>query len=77
MAKPQALDADDMVPAKPSPASTSRQRGEVPSAELVPMNFKLPPDFVREFKRAALDREMKLNELFIYSFKYFVKNDKG
>jgi hypothetical protein len=63
MAKAQALDGADLVPAKVRSLSAARQRGVVPSAELVPMQFKMPPDFVRAFKQRALDRGMKMNEL--------------
>jgi hypothetical protein len=63
MAKAQALDGGDLVPAKVRSLSAARQRGVVPSTELVPMQFKMPPDFVRAFKQRALDRGMKMNEL--------------
>lgn len=39
-----------------------RQRSVVPSAELIPMQFRLPADFVWEFKQAAANKRMKLNE---------------
>lgn len=60
-------------PAKPSPKSASRQRGTVPSADLVPLQFKMPPEFVKAFKQAALDRDMKLNELLNSCFHEFMK----
>lgn len=63
MAKTQALDSADLVPAKVRTVAAGRQRGVVPSAELIPMQFRMPPEFVREFKQVALDRNMKLNEL--------------
>jgi hypothetical protein len=68
MAKTQALDGNDLAPAKPRTQSATRQRGVVPSAELVPMQFKMPPDFVHEFKLAALKHHMKLNEFLKYCF---------
>ena len=40
------------------------------------MNFKMPPDFVKRFKREALDRDMKLNELFEAAFDEFVGKGK-
>ncbi len=52
--------------------TATRGRGTVPSAELVPMNFKMPPDFVKRFKREALERDMKLNELFEAAFNAYV-----
>jgi len=73
MAKAVALSAADLAPAKPRAQSVMRQRGVVPSAELVPLQFRMPPEFVRAFKQAALDRDMKLNELFIEVFNDFMK----
>ena len=55
MAKAVALSAADLVPGKPRTQSVMRQRGVVPSAELVPLQFRMPPEFVRAFKQAALD----------------------
>jgi hypothetical protein len=63
MAKPQALGTTDLIPAKLHAINSARQRGVVPSAELVPMQFRMPPDWVKEFKQAALDRGLKLNEM--------------
>ena len=40
------------------------------------MNFKMPPDFVKRFKREALNRDMKLNELFEAAFDAFVGKEK-
>ncbi len=40
------------------------------------MNFKMPPDFVKRFKREALERDMKLNELFEAAFDAFVEKGK-
>jgi hypothetical protein len=77
MAKTLPLDSADLVPtAKGRPLSASRQRGVVPSAELVPMQFRMPPDFVKAFKQAALDRDMKLNELLNTCFDAFIKTAK-
>lgn len=50
MAKTQALDGNDFAPAKPRTQSATRQRGVVPSADPIPMQFKMPPDFVKAFK---------------------------
>jgi hypothetical protein len=78
MAKTQALHGNDLLPAKVQPKSTTRQRGVVPSAELVPMQFKMPPDFVRAFKVQAASNGMKLNELLKACFNAFNKiNDKA
>ena len=73
MAKAVALSAADLVPGKPRTQSVMRQRGVVPSAELVPLQFRMPPEFVRAFKQAALDRDMKLNELLNEVFLEFMK----
>ena len=74
MAKAVALTSADLAPAKPRPQSAMRQRGVVPSAELVPLQFRMPPEFVRAFKQAALDRNFKLNELLNECFHEFMKN---
>ena len=75
MAKTQALDGNDLAPAKPRTLSATRQRGVVRSAELVPMQFKMPADFVRAFKVAAASRDMKLNELLKACFHAFVNEE--
>jgi hypothetical protein len=77
MAKTLSLDSKDLAPARNQPLSASRQRGVVASAEYVPMQFKLPPDFVKSFKQAALDNDMKLNELLIACFKEFIKSNNN
>jgi hypothetical protein len=78
MAKTQPLDTADLapVPKSRSFSGTARQRGVVPSAELVPMQFRMPPEFVKAFKQAALDRDMKLNELLNEVFTVFMKTSK-
>lgn len=76
MAKTQALDGDDLAPAKPRTQSATRQRGVVPSADLVPMQFKMPPNFVKDFKIQAATQGMKLNELLKACFDAFMKASK-
>jgi hypothetical protein len=76
MAKAQALDGNDLAPAKPRTQSATRQRGVVPSAELVPMQFKMPPDFVKAFKVQAATNGMKLNELLKACFDAFMKSQQ-
>jgi hypothetical protein len=76
MAKTQALDGNDLAPAKPRTQSATRQRGVVPSAELIPMQFKMPPDFVKAFKVKAATNGMKLNELLKACFDAFMKENK-
>lgn len=76
MAKTQALDGNDLAPAKPRTQSATRQRGVVPSADLIPMQFKMPPDFVKAFKVQAATNGMKLNELLKACFDAFMKASK-
>jgi hypothetical protein len=76
MAKAQALNGGDLVPVKSRHLGATRQRGVVPSDELVPMQFRMPPAFVKAFKQAALDRDMKLNELLQFVFDNFMKTAK-
>ena len=76
MAKTVDLTGEDLTPRKPPTKTATRGRGTTPSAELVPMNFKMPPDFVKRFKREALDRDMKLNELFEAAFNAYVGKGK-
>jgi hypothetical protein len=77
MAKAVALSAADLVPGKPRTQSVMRQRGVVPSSELVPLQFRMPPEFVKAFKQAALDRDMKLNELLNEVFIEFMKKSQS
>jgi hypothetical protein len=76
MAKAQPLDSGDLAPSNVRALGSTRQRGVVPSAELVPMQFRMPPAFVKAFKQAALDRDMKLNELLETVFADFMKTTK-
>lgn len=73
MAKTVSLDSSDLAPVKLTPISASRQRGVVPSADLVPMQFRMSPAFAKRFKQAALDRDLKLNELLNECFDVFMK----
>jgi hypothetical protein len=73
MAKAVALTSADLAPAKPRSQGAMRQRGVVPSSELIPLQFRMPPEFVRAFKQAALDRNLKLNELLNECFQEFMK----
>jgi hypothetical protein len=73
MAKPVAVTAADLAPIKPRQQATTRQRGVTSSADLVPLQFRMSPEFVRSFKQAALDRDMKLNELLNECFNEFIK----
>jgi hypothetical protein len=76
MAKPVALTAEDLTttPAR-KPAAATRQRGAVPCAELVPMQFRMPPDFAQAFRMEAVKRKMKYNELLQACFQHFIKTN--
>lgn len=81
-AKSLLIAAGDIAPSKTAPLSATRQRGVTASDEFVSLGFKLPPDLIHRFKRAALDRRMKLNEFLIFLFSEFEKSlnterDKG
>lgn len=75
-AQPIALDSADLSPISARLQTSARQRGVVPSAELVPLQFRMPPSFVKAFKQAALDRDMKLNELLNWCFAESMKSAK-
>jgi hypothetical protein len=77
MAKAVALTAADLSPGKPRAQSVMRQRGVVPSSELIPLQFRMPPEFVKAFKQAALDRDLKLNELLNEVFNEFMKKTQA
>ena len=76
MAKVQSLDSKDLIVSVPQNRSATPQRAAVaptPSAELVPLQFRMPPEFVRAFKQEALNRNMKLNEFMKTCFDEFIK----
>jgi hypothetical protein len=66
---------DKLTSLAEQPLTTRRQRGSVPSAELVPLQFRMPPEFVKAYKQAALDRDMKLNELLEHIFNKFLQEE--
>lgn len=75
MAKPLSLSARDLAPSSArKPQASTAQRGALPSSEFVPLQFKMPPDFVKDFKQAALDRGWKLNQLLAECFHEFMKD---
>lgn len=76
MAKAISSSSADLKSEQPKTQSAGRQRSSVPSSELVPLQFKMPPEFVRAFKQEALNRDMKLNELLNYCFDDFMKNNQ-
>ena len=74
MAKGVAVTADDLIPARTRNETAARQRGVTPSAELIPMQFRMPPDFAQAFRMEAVKRGMKYNELLQACFQQFIKS---
>jgi hypothetical protein len=74
MAKAVPLTSDDLAPAKSRQQTATRQRGVVPSAELVPMQFRMTPDFAIAFRTEAVKRGMKYNELLQECFAVFMQS---
>ena len=77
MAKAVPLTANELKPSTKPPKAAMRQRGEVPSSEMVPLQFRMPPEFVRAFKQAALDADMKLNELLKACFDAYLEKERN
>lgn len=77
MAKTQALQSDDLLVTPPQNRSATSQRGTTPSAERIPMQFRMPPEFVRAFKQEALNNGMKLNEFMKTCFDVFMNSLKS
>jgi hypothetical protein len=76
MAKPVAVTSDDLMTSPiRRPQAATRQRGAVPSAELVPMQFRMPPDFADAFRLEAVKRRMKYNELLQACFQHFMQSN--
>jgi hypothetical protein len=75
MAKAVSLSSADLAPQKPVSQSATEQRGneEEPKEELIPLQFKMPRSWVREFKLTAADKELKLNELLKECFSEYIK----
>jgi len=53
-------------PAADAVARGALPQGRVPTETLVPLSFKVPPEFKRRYQFAALDAGLKLNE-FLFS----------
>jgi len=74
MGKAVSLHADDVDTSR----RTATQRGaerphRVPSAALIPMQFRMDPEFATEFRVEAAKRRMKYNELLKAAFKHYVE----
>lgn len=65
---------DDALSVGSPPLTATRQRGVTESAEFVPLQFKFPKEFVRDFKNEANNRYMKLNDFLVLIFEEFMKN---
>ena len=80
--QPAAL-TDDALFGQSAPLPGMKQRAvavtpeRVPSADLVGLSFRMPPAFVKQFKAAALERDMKLNEFLQFLFSSFQENKKA
>jgi hypothetical protein len=56
--------------------TTQAQRGAVPSAELIPMQFRMPAEFAQAYRMEAVRRGMKYNELLQECFAALLKGAK-
>ena len=54
-------------------AEASETLTKPPSGDLVGLNFKVSREFAREFKRLALENDMKLNEFLAHLVKLHTK----
>ena len=75
MGKAVSLRADDVDTSR---RTATGQRGaerphRVPSAALIPMQFRMDPEFATEFRVEAAKRRMKYNELLKAAFKHYVE----
>ncbi len=58
------------------PRTTTAQRGAVPSADLIPMQFRMPAEFAQAYRMEAVRRGVKYNELLQLSFAALLKEAK-
>jgi hypothetical protein len=70
-AQTQAHDSGDLATPKPQSLGVTGQRRAITSTELIPLQFKMPADFVKAFKMEALTNRMKLNKFFTACFDAF------
>lgn len=77
MPKPKTLTGDELNVAPIRPLAATRQRGVTPSAQYVPLQFRLRKETVKRFKLAALHRDMKLNQMLEFIFEEYMKNEKA
>ena len=62
-----------LVPAKVRPAKPAARQA-VPSAELVNLSFKVPPDFRKNFRRAAVEADLAQVDLLAQAFDEWTKS---
>ncbi|PJE78171.1 hypothetical protein CI610_02902 [invertebrate metagenome] len=71
---PKSSKGKAIIKKKGTPPITHNNNLEKPaSGELVPLNFKIEPELVRDFKVFAAMHDMKLVELFRKSFENYKK----
>lgn len=75
-AKPVAPIATATATKKAEKRKQGRPQGKVTTAELEPMQFRMPPDFARNFRTEAVQRGMKYNEFLEACFAAFMKAAK-
>lgn len=69
MSKRPAVDLMALTADLAAPMQEAAQRApmaaksEPPSARLVSLSFKVPPEFYRRWRKCAVDADLKLNEL--------------
>lgn len=60
--------------APPKEVETSQNLTKVSNQDLVALNFKIPADLKKEFKRYAFDHDISMVELFMRSFENYKSN---
>lgn len=68
---PQKTPAATGTKGSPDTLQASRNLSKESSAELVPLNFKVPAEFRRELKIEAADRGMTMTNLLIEMYEYW------
>lgn len=54
-----------------APRTADRNLSKAPPQELVGLNFKVPAEFIKEFKQVALDENLKLVDLLKAMFEVY------
>ena len=58
----------------PKNEETSQNLTKVSNQDLVALNFKIPADFKKQFKRYAFEHDISMVELFVRSFEAYKLN---